>query len=219
MRASAVLIGASVIEASIVLAFAAAGAQTAPSRSGRRALLPRAAEIALARSAAPASVSGHARVLALTDTGFVVADSGTSDVTCVVNRSWPASLEPHCFDAEGAATILPMELRRTTLYHTGRSEAQVDAEIARGLLSGAFRLPTRPAVSYMMSDGQQLVSDDGRPAGKWRPHVMVYFPFLRSRAVGFGTTPDMTVGMVAEEGSATSSIMLIMPRFVPVGPS
>jgi hypothetical protein len=112
-----------------------------------------------------------------------------------------------------------MELRRTTLYHTGRAEAQVDAEIARGLVSGTFRLPTRPAMSYMMSDGQRLVSDDGRPAGKWRPHVMVYFPYLRNRQVGFGAAPDMAVGMVVEEGSATSSVLLIMPRFVPVGPS
>ena len=41
---------------------------------------------------------------------ILVADSGSSDAVCVVNRSWPESLEPECFDAEAAATIMPMEL-------------------------------------------------------------------------------------------------------------
>lgn len=58
--------------------------------------------------------------LALTDSGFVVADSGASGVTCVVNRSWPQSLEPHCYDEEGAASVLPMELRRTELSAASR---------------------------------------------------------------------------------------------------
>jgi hypothetical protein len=31
-----------------------------------------------------------------------------------VNRSQPESLEPECFDPEASATIMPMEVRRTT---------------------------------------------------------------------------------------------------------
>src|ERR671916_1128071 len=100
-----------------------------PSKSGRRILLSLDYEIALARSAAPPSVSAHARVLVFTDSGFVVADSGSSGVTCVVNRSWPLSLEPHCFDAEGAASIMPQELRRAELGHRGVPAAEIDREI------------------------------------------------------------------------------------------
>ena len=186
------------------------------SRSGRRALLPRDSEVALARSSAPASVSAHATVMIFTDSGFVTADRGTNGVVCVVNRSWPASLEPHCFDEEAAATILPMELHRTMLYHRGRSSAEVEREIAAGLASGRFRLPTRPAMSYMMSAGQQLIGDDGAPAGHWRPHIMVYYPFLTNGKMGLAHTPDMTVGMVTDESEPTSSLMIIVPQFVSV---
>ena len=75
-------------------------------QTGRRTLLARGTEIALARSGAPASVSAAARVLVLTDSGFVEAAPGTNGVTCLVNRSWIQSLEPECFDAEASATVL-----------------------------------------------------------------------------------------------------------------
>jgi len=193
-----------------------AGAQVAPSRTGRRALMDRAAEIALARSAAPPSVSAHARVLVFTDTGFVVADSGSNGVACIVNRSWPASLEPHCFDQEASETILPIEMERTLLYHRGLHDVEVADVVGRDLVSGKLRLPRRPAMSYMMSDAQQLIGDDGTRAGHWRPHIMVYYPYLTNRDVGLGRTPDMSIGMVADEGSATASLMIIMPQFVPL---
>lgn len=189
---------------------------SSPSRAGRRAMLPRDSEIALARSAAPASVSAHAAVMVFTDSGFVTAERGTNGVVCVVNRSWPTSLEPHCFDSESAATILPMELERTMLYHRGRSVADADRAIAAGLASGRFRLPRRPAMSYMMSAGQQLVGDDGKAAGHWRPHIMIYYPMLTNRDVGFASVPDMTVGMVTDDAEPTSSIMIVMPQFVPL---
>lgn len=193
-------------------------APSAPPRAGRRPLLPRDSEIALARSAAPPSVSARARVLVFADTGFVVADSGSNGVTCIVNRSWPASLEPHCFDAEASVTILPMELRRTMLYHRGRSDADVERDIGEGLSKGTFRTPRRPAMTYMMSDGQRLIGDDGVAAGHWRPHIMIYYPYLKNADVGFGSAPDMKVGMVADEGGATSSITIVMPQFIPVVP-
>lgn len=193
-------------------------AQSALSRTGRRSLLPRDQEVALARSAAPASVSAHARVLVFTDSGFVVADSGTNGVTCIVNRSWPTSVEPHCFDAEASVSILPIEMERTRLLHRGLGEAEVERAIGEGLVTGRFRLPRRPALSYMMSDLQRLIGDDGTSAGHWRPHVMVYYPYLTNAAMGFDTTPDMRVGMVSEEGRPDASLVIVVPQFVPVSP-
>jgi hypothetical protein len=187
------------------------------SRVGRRPFLPRNEEITLARSAAPASVSQQATVMVFSDSGFVVAEQGTNGVVCVVNRSWPTSLEPHCFDREGAATILPMELERTMLYHRGHSVADADSVVAAGLASGRFRLPRRPAMSYMMSAGQQLVGDDGKAAGRWRPHIMIYYPMLTNRDVGLAAVPDMSVGMVTDDSEPTSSLMIVMPNFVQVG--
>ena len=66
-----------------------------PGRVGPRKTLPRAEEIALARSAAPASVSDSASVWVFTDTGYVLAERGSNGNACYVSRSWPTSIEPH----------------------------------------------------------------------------------------------------------------------------
>ena len=204
------------LAAAIVLATRCLTAQDSSSRAGRRAVLPREQEIALARSAAPASVSARATILVLTDTGYAVAVEGTSGVVCVVNRSWRDSVEPHCYDSEAAATILPIEMTRLRLREAGRAEADIEHEIAAGLTSGRFRLPQRPAMSYMMSAGQLLYDDAGKRVGPWRPHVMLYYPGLTNEALGFASTPDMHVGMVSESGGPEANLMMIMPGFVEV---
>src|SRR4029077_10194197 len=104
--------------------------------------------------------------------------AGRSGVSCWVGRSWPERLEPHCFGPEGAATILPIEIRRVELRTAGKDSAEVDRHIAAELAAGPVRLPRRPALSYMLSSGQRLISDDGKPVGSWRPHIMIYYPYL-----------------------------------------
>jgi hypothetical protein len=185
----------------------------AAGRTGPRTLLPREREIALARTAAPAAVSQDATVMVLTERGFEVAVKGTSGVTCVVNRSHPLSLEPHCFDAEASATVLPMELRRTELLREGKSNEEIDREIAAGLLSGKYRLPRRPAMSYMMSSEQVLYNDEGQKVGKWEPHLMIFYPHLTSADLGLGGTPSTQAALVVDEGKAVSNIMILVKEF------
>lgn len=182
-------------------------------RPGPRPLLPAMEEMVLARSAAPASVAAGARIWVLTGAGWVIGDSGTTTAACLVGRSWPAALEPACYDAEAAATILPMEMRRTELLHQGRSVAEVEADIARGLLEGRFRLPSRMAVVYMMSSRQQLISDAGRPAGAWRPHLMIYAPYLTTEQVGHAGVPGLEGGMVVDPGKPTANLLVVVPAF------
>jgi hypothetical protein len=182
-------------------------------RAGPRNLLPRDREIALARTAAPSAVSRDATVMVLTERGFEVATRGTNGVPCVVNRSHPQSLEPHCFDAEASATILPMELRRTELLRDGKSGAEIDREIAAGLLSGKYRLPRRPAMSYMMSHEQVLISDEGKNVGRWHPHLMIYYPHLTSADLGLAGEPSVEAATVVDEGQAVSNIMIVVKDF------
>jgi hypothetical protein len=182
-------------------------------RAGPRMLLPREREISLARTAAPPAVSRDATVMVLTERGFEVGVEGTNGVTCVVNRSHPQSLEPQCFDAEGAATVLPMELRRTELLREGKSTQDIDREIAAGLLSGKYRLPRRPAMSYMMSPDQVLYSDEGKNVGKWEPHLMIYYPHLTSADLGLGGTPSTQAALVVDEGKAISNITIVVKEF------
>lgn len=191
----------------------AAAQSVAGGRAGPRSLLPREREIALARTAAPPAVSRDATVMVLTERGFEIALKGTNGVTCVVNRSHPESLEPHCFDAEASATVLPMELRRTELLREGRSMEDIDREIAAGLLSGKYRLPHRPAMSYMMSPEQVLYNDEGRKVGKWEPHLMIYYPHLTSADLGLGGTPSTEAALVVDEGKALSNVMIVVQSF------
>lgn len=198
-----------------LLAAPALAQSEAASRIGPREILPRDMEIALALSAAPPGVSAGARVFVLTDTGWVVAEPGTRDVTCIVDRSWSLSIEPHCYDAEGARSILPMFMHRTAASHRGVPEADIDRQIADGLAGGRFRLPRRPALTYMMSAAQVLYGDDGRLVGPWRPHLMLYYPWMTNADLGLPASPDMQVGTVFDEGTPRATLVIMMPEFVP----
>lgn len=187
-------------------------------RSGPRTILPRDREIALARSAAPADVSREATVMVLTEKGFEIAETGSNGVTCVVNRSHPRSLEPHCFDAEGSASVLPIELRRTELLRDGSTREEIDREIGQGLISGKYRLPRRPAMSYMMSSAQVLYGDDGKLVGNWKPHLMIFYPNLTAADLGLGATPSPQAAILVDDGLPLSNIMVVVKDFVDPAP-
>lgn len=195
-----------------------AAQSAAAGRAGPRLMLPRDREIALARSAAPAAVSRDATVLVLTERGFEVAEAGSNGVTCVVNRSQPESLEPHCFDAEGSATVLPIELRRTEMLRDGRSADEIDREIEDGLRTGRYHLPQRPAMSYMMSSGQILYDDEGNRVGRWQPHLMIFYPHLTAGDLGLGTTPSTDAAVVVDPGEPLANIMVVVRSFVDPAP-
>lgn len=182
-------------------------------RPGRRASIERTGEIALARSAAPPAVSDSATIWVLADTSYVIAVRGSNGNACYVSRSWRDSVEPHCFDAEGAATVMRMHMRQTELMHRGMSKEDADQIVASELASGEYRLPRRPAMSYMMSSAQILYGDTGAYAGRWQPHVMIYYPFLRSADIGM-KVPDIRAAIVAEEGRADASIMIVSKEFI-----
>jgi hypothetical protein len=52
--------------------------------------MPRDAELALARTAAPPTITDHATLKILTQKGFEVAHEGSNGFTCVVMRGWSA---------------------------------------------------------------------------------------------------------------------------------
>jgi hypothetical protein len=135
-------------------------------------------------------------------------------VACYVSRSWVESVEPHCFDSEGAETILPIEMRTVELRHRGMAKDEVEREIAAGLSSGRFRTPRRPVLSWMLSGAQQLVSDEGTPVGKWRPHLMIYYPYLTAAELGLGPVPDFKGAVLVDGGTPTSNLMIVTSDFV-----
>lgn len=196
-----------------VVATSTAAAQ---SRQGARAPMERQAEIALARSAAPGAVSAGSRVWLWTGERYAIGDSGTTAVNCYVGRPWVPSVEPHCFDAEGSATIMPIQMRRVELYAAGRNDTETEKQVAEEIRTGRLRLPTKPAMTYMMSAAQQLVSGTGTAVGAWRPHLMIYYPNLTAAGTGLpGFVAE--VGFVENPGTPFSAIVVPLATFVPSG--
>jgi hypothetical protein len=208
-----------VLLTSVLVAFLAlpgsSMAQSAGSgQPGTRALLPRADEVALARSAAPAELSANASVWVLEERGYALAEKGTTEAACFVSRDWVESLEPVCYDPEGAATIMRIGMRRVELLHQGKPVAEVDAEVARAIGAGELRLPRRVAVAYMQSAAQRLVSDDGQAVGAWRPHLMLYQPYLSAAELGITPTEALSSLMLVDGGTPTSMMMIVVPDWV-----
>jgi hypothetical protein len=144
----------------------------------------------------------------------VVADSGNTGVQCYVSRGWPRSLEPHCFDEEGARTIMPIEMRQTELLSQGIAGDSVQRVVAAGLARGEFRLPLRPAMSWMQSAAQVLYDDDGNRVGPWKPHIMIYYPYLTAQGMGTGKNQDVSAGIVVSPGSPLSNLMIVVSEAV-----
>ena len=187
-------------------------------RAGKRTLLARDSEIALARSAAPKEVSAGAEIYVLTERGYDVAVRGTNGNACLVSRSWPESLEPQCFDPEAVRTVLQTELRRGALLQSGASMETINREIEDGVREGAFRVPTRPAMTYMMSSAQVLYDDEGKRVGAWQPHLMIFYPNLTSEQLGLGSTPNPAAAIVVDPGQPLANIMIIVKKAIdPVG--
>ena len=190
-------------------------------QSGRRPLLPRPREIALARSAAPPAVSDSATIYVLGDKEYEIAVHGTNGNACYVDRDRVETVAPECFNAEGAATIMALEMHRIALLHQGHSVPETDREIADGLASGRFHLPRRPALCYMMSADQSLFDDDGKPTGHWYPHLMLYMPYVTAAELGLGKTgSDGKTALVQWEGSPLANVMIVVRDFLqPAGGS
>ena len=190
-------------------------------QSGRRALLPRAREIALARSAAPPAVSDSATIYVLGERDYQVAVHGTNGNACYVDRDRVEAIAPQCFDPEGAATVMQLQMHRSALLHQERSVAETDREIADDLLSGRLRLPRRPVMCYMMSADQNLFDDDGESNGHWRPHLMLYIPYITAAELGLGSaTTDGKTTIVRYGGEPLANVIIVLRDFLqPAGGS
>jgi hypothetical protein len=139
------------------------------------------AEIALARSAAPASISNAAEVMVLRRHGYTTAVKGSNGFVCIVERSWanttddlqfwnPKVRAPHCFNPPAASTVLPIFLMKSKLVLAGKSKAEIAAAIASALEKKELPALAPGTMVYMMSK-QQYLNDSGK---SWHPHVMFF---------------------------------------------
>jgi hypothetical protein len=139
-------------------------------------------EIALARSAAPESISRDAEVLVLGRHGYETAVQGKNGFVCVVERSWTAPIDdpnfwnpklrgPICFNPAAARSYLPRTIKKTELILAGRTKAQMVETIAAAIDKKELPAMEPGAMCYMLS--KQGYLDDH--AGHWHPHLMFFF--------------------------------------------
>ena len=140
-------------------------------------------EIALARSAAPTSISSDATVLVFEKSGYQTAVEGKNGFTCLVERAWmspfdspefwnPKMRGPICYNPAAVRTILPYTTNRTSLALTGLSKAQMHEKITAAIAKKELPMPEAGAMSYMMSKAGNL----GDSVGNWCPHLMFHVP-------------------------------------------
>jgi hypothetical protein len=141
------------------------------------------AEVALARSAAPAAISDKATLLTLNRQGYQTAANGTNGFTCLVERSWMSPFDspefwnpkirgPVCYNPAASQSVLAYTLRRTKLVLAGLSKAQMLEDIRTAEARKELAVPEPGAMSFMMSKDQYL----GDAGGHWHSHLMFHVP-------------------------------------------
>ncbi|RUL77748.1 hypothetical protein EKH80_06425 [Dyella choica] len=132
----------------------------------------RGAEIALARSAAPESISRDATILVLGRKGYEKAVEGQNGFVCLVGRSWtgpfgwpefwnPKVRAADCLNPQAARSIVPIFYLRAKMVMAGRSNAEV-----LSALKAAYEHKQLPdlengAMEYMLSKSSYLTDEEG----------------------------------------------------------
>jgi hypothetical protein len=155
-------------------------------------LMPdRSAEIALARSAAPESISQDATVLVLGRHGYETAVEGKNGFVCLVERGWmspadapefwnPKLRGPICFNPPAARSVLPTTYKRTEMALAGKTKAEIIAGNKAAFERGELPALEPGGMSYMMSKGAYLTDDDDHNLA----HLMFYTPPLDGKDWG-----------------------------------
>lgn len=182
--------------------------------------MPHDAEIALASSAAPASISDHATIKVLTKFGYEVAQQGDNGSVCVVLRGFsaptytpaqfreivydPTIRAPICFTAPAARVVMPYYELRTKLAMEGKGPDQIANGVQAAYVRGG--LPRRDGVTfaYMWSADQNL----GPGIGHWHPHMMVFCPYYDNSMVG-GNEFGSPLPQVSDDAGTPFTVVVI----------
>ena len=155
-------------------------------------LMPdRSAEIALARSAAPDSISKDATVLVLGKHGYETAVEGKNGFVCAVERGWmspsdapefwnPKLRGPICFNPPAARSVLPITYKRTEMVLAGKTQSEIVAGNKTAYEKGELPKLEPGAMSYMLSKHAYLTDEGGHNLA----HLMFYTPLLDAKVWG-----------------------------------
>jgi hypothetical protein len=173
-------------------------------------LMEREAEIPLARSAAPASISHDAEVMVLGQHGYETVAKSKNGFLCMVQRSWAAGLDdpefwnpkvraPICFNQPAVRSYLPQIIKKTDWVLAGRSKAQMHEDIKSALARKELPSQEIGAMCYMMSKQGYLNDGDGH----WYPHLMFFLPLTDPTSWGAGLRGAPVLGAEDTQGGLT----------------
>ena len=154
-------------------------------------LMPESAEVALARTGAPKSISENAEVMVLGHDGYTTAAKGTNGFLCLVERGWGAATDepefwnskvrsPICFNAAAARTFAPIYLMKTKLVLAGKSKTEIVQATTDAFDKKELPALEPGAMCYMLSK-QQYLNDGGK---SWHPHLMFFVSGDASKSWG-----------------------------------
>lgn len=163
-------------------------------------LMEKNAEIQLARSAAPDSLSRDATILVLGRQGYETAVEGKNGFVCMVERSWMGALDwpefwnpkvrgADCLNPQAARSILPIAYLRTRMVMAGRSKEEIVLAIKAAFENQQLPKLESGAMAYMMSKSAYL-TDGGDHNG---PHLMFYTPVKDGKDWGAGAAGSPVV--------------------------
>jgi hypothetical protein len=156
-------------------------------------MMERNAEIQLARSAAPDSISRDATVLVLGRQGYETAVEGKNGFVCMVGRSWmgmfdwpefwnPKVRAADCLNPEAARSMLPVFYLRSRMVMAGHSKAEIVSALKTAYEKKQLQALESGAMDYMMSKGSYLTDQGGHNL----PHLMFYAPLENGGDWGSG---------------------------------
>jgi len=151
------------------------------------------AEIALARSAAPESISRDAKILVLGRHGYEAAVEGKNGFVCAVERAWmspsksaefwnPKIRGPVCYNPPAARSVVPILYERTEMAFAGQSKAQIVDGTRMALDKKELPSLEPGAMSYMLSRAAYLTDADDHNMA----HLMFYTPQMNTASWGAG---------------------------------
>ena len=176
----------------------------------------RGAEIALARSAAPQSVSRDAEVRVLGRHGFETAVKGKNGFVCIVARSWTSAPDadfwnpnvrvPMCLNAAAARSYLVHINKWTDLALAGYTKAQITETVAADVDKKELPAMESTAMCYMM--GKQGYAGDSVPA-HWPPHLMFFYPQIAPATWGANRPGSPVLAEYDTMEHVTSFVILV----------
>jgi hypothetical protein len=153
--------------------------------------MDRDAEIALARTAAPPSISRDATVLVMGQKNFETAVEGKNGFVCLVGRAFagplnnpefwnPKNRSPICYNPPAARSLMPYAMKEAGMALAGASIAQITDAIRTAVAKKELGAPESGSMAYMMSKEAYLTDRGDHNMA----HVMFELPRIDAAAWG-----------------------------------